>query len=215
MAITIYQATIWPYPYSSCPSYRTVCRWRHCKISRHADENLTEHVTMVEIDDDVAAVWQTLLAGEDWTWITQQIGNFDLTYENVEAFLAKQNLTLRERAFKTILRNRVNGSGGILAPGAGLSRMAKVAKVSSHAGIQQPSRRGLSISYKYGIASLLCIVMVWTFSGNFQTVTTHVFIDPTTAAGKKAGSRLYRHFELNHEEVSDREQTKRRFSHDL
>lgn len=38
-----------------------------------AAENLTEHVTMVEIDDDVAAVWQSLLHGEDWMWITQKI----------------------------------------------------------------------------------------------------------------------------------------------
>ncbi len=48
-----------------------------------AAENLTEHVTMVEIDDDVAAVWQTLLHGEDWMWIAQQIEDFDLTYESV------------------------------------------------------------------------------------------------------------------------------------
>ena len=53
-----------------------------------AAENLAEYVTMVEIDDDVAAVWQTLLHGEDWSWVTQQIGEFDLTCENVEAFLA-------------------------------------------------------------------------------------------------------------------------------
>ncbi len=62
-----------------------------------AAENLTEHVTMVEIDDDVASVWQTLLHGEDWSWVAQQIGEFDLTCENVEACLARKDLTLREK----------------------------------------------------------------------------------------------------------------------
>src|SRR5207248_364046 len=75
----------------------------------------------------VAAVWQTLLAGEDWAWITQKIESFELTYENVETFLARKGLTLRERAFRTIVRNRVN-HGGILAPGVGLIKNGESGK---------------------------------------------------------------------------------------
>jgi DNA adenine methylase len=84
-----------------------------------AAEGLTEYVTMVEIDEDIAAVWKTILDGENWQWFAREIETFDLTHENVTAFFAKTNLTLREQAFRTILRNRVN-RGGIMAPGAGL-----------------------------------------------------------------------------------------------
>ena len=49
----------------------------------------------------------------------KQILNFDLTLENVTTVLKKEAPDLREKAFQTILRNRVQ-RGGILADGAGL-----------------------------------------------------------------------------------------------
>ena len=167
-----------------------------------AAENLTEHVTMVEIDDDVAAVWQTLLDGEDWSWITQQIGEFDLTFENVAAFLARKDLTLREKAFKTILRNRVN-RGGILAPGAGLVKNGEGGK-----GLKS---RWYPATLQRRIEHIVRIRDCITFmhSDGMNILRNYIdrndavfFIDPPyTAAGKKAGSRLYQHFELDHEEL--------------
>src|SRR5947209_7598055 len=64
-------------------------------------ERLVEHATMVELDEDVAAVWQTILDGEDGIWLADQIVSFELTPEHIEAFLARAPLTLRERAFRT------------------------------------------------------------------------------------------------------------------
>lgn len=167
-----------------------------------AAENLAEYVTMVEIDDDVAAVWQTLFHEEDWSWITQQIGNFDLTYENVAAFLARKDLTLRERAFRTILRNRVN-RGGILAPGAGLVKNGEGGK-----GLKS---RWYPATLKRRIEHIVQIRDCITFihSDGINVLRNYIdrndivfFIDPPyTAAGKKAGSRLYKHFELDHEEL--------------
>jgi hypothetical protein len=63
---------------------------------------------MVEIDEDVAAVWQTIFHEELWRWLTQAIVSFGLTDENIERFFARTDLTLQEWALKTILRNRVN-----------------------------------------------------------------------------------------------------------
>lgn len=99
-----------------------------------AAEDLTDHVTMVEIDEDVAAVWQTILDGEDWEWLTHQIETFDLTHKNVQDCLTRTGLTLREKAFRTILRNRVN-RGGILLQEQDSSKMVKMEKVSNPAGI--------------------------------------------------------------------------------
>lgn len=167
-----------------------------------ATENLTEYVTMVEIDDDVAAVWQTLLDGEDWSWITQQIEEFDLTYEHVAAFLARKDLTLREKAFKTILRNRVN-RGGILAPGAGLVKHGESGK-----GLKS---RWYPATLKRRIENIVqvrdCITFMHSDGMNVLRKYSDrndvvFFIDPPySAAGKKAGSRLYKHFELDHEEL--------------
>jgi len=42
-----------------------------------AAEDIVDHVTMVEIDEDVAAVWQTILDGEHWVWLNHEIETFD------------------------------------------------------------------------------------------------------------------------------------------
>lgn len=85
-------------------------------------EDLVERVVLVEKDEDVAAVWMTILDPEGAEWLAQRILAFEPTPENVRAVLAEPpELSLRERAFRTLLRNRVQ-RGGILAPGAGLLR---------------------------------------------------------------------------------------------
>ena len=81
-------------------------------------ENLVEHVVFVEMDADVASVWRVIL-GEQAEWLANQIENFELTKANVLGILGTGRGSQRERAFVTILRNRVQ-RGGIMAPGAGL-----------------------------------------------------------------------------------------------
>src|SRR5436853_6244592 len=49
-----------------------------------AFERLAQHVTMVELDDQIAAVWQTILNG-DGQWLAERIASFDLTAESVAA----------------------------------------------------------------------------------------------------------------------------------
>ncbi len=43
-----------------------------------AAERLADHVIMVELDDQVAAVWQTILEGDGY-WLADKIVMFDLT----------------------------------------------------------------------------------------------------------------------------------------
>jgi len=167
-----------------------------------AAEGLTEYVTMVEIDEDVAAVWKTILDGENWQWIAREIETFDLTQENVKAFFARTNLTLREQAFRTILRNRVN-RGGILAPGAGL-----VNKGENGKGIRS---RWYPATLKKRIQNIVKIreYITFIYGDGMNVLREHTnctdvvfFIDPPyTAGGKNAGSRLYTHSELDHEEL--------------
>jgi DNA adenine methylase len=83
-----------------------------------AFEGLARHVIFAELDDSVASVWRVVLNGQV-EWLAKRILHFELTLENVIGVLSQDAADLREKAFQTILRNRVQ-RGGIMAGGAGL-----------------------------------------------------------------------------------------------
>ena len=82
-----------------------------------AAEGLAKHVTMAELDGQVAAVWKTILTSDEGAWLADRIVNFDLTSESLQEELSKKPKSTRERAFQTILKNRTH-RGGILASGS-------------------------------------------------------------------------------------------------
>jgi len=169
-----------------------------------ASERLVKKTTMVEIDADVASVWQTVLNIEDGEWLANRILSYSLTTENVEALLSGVPTTIRERAFQTIVRNRVC-RGGILAPGSGRMKFGEagkgllsrwypttLAKRIRHITTLQDS---LTFHHADGLATLA------THLNNPQAV---FFLDPPYTAGKhgkQAGKRLYTHSELDHEQL--------------
>ena len=83
-----------------------------------AFERLANHVVFAELDSGVAAVWRVVLNGQA-EWLAKKILGFEVTIDNVRAVLDSPAQTVREKAFQTILRNRVQ-RGGIMASGAGL-----------------------------------------------------------------------------------------------
>ena len=107
-----------------------------------AFEKLADKVVLVELDANVAAVWQTIL-GDDNEWLAQRILMFEVTEENVRAVIAAEPTNRRERAFKTILKNRTF-HGGILAAGRHRSASARTAKGSSPGGMLPHSRVGFA-----------------------------------------------------------------------
>ncbi len=166
-----------------------------------AFDGLADKVTMVELDEQVAAVWLTILQG-DAAGLAEQIVNFTLSPESVANILSQQCTTSFEKAFRTIVKNRVN-RGGILAQGAGLVKLGENGK-------------GLASRWYPGtlqkrILDILTIRDKISFieGDGLEVVRQYVnhadaafFIDPPyTAAGKKAGSRLYTHSTLNHDEL--------------
>ena len=163
-----------------------------------AAEGLADHVLMAELDDDVAAVWQTIL-GDEAEALADDIAAFDLTEENVRAVLAAPGETTQERAFATILRNRVQ-RGGILAPGASLVKHGENGKGLSSRWYPQTLRRRIldivamrdRLTFIHGDG----LALLRDHAANAHAVA---FIDPPyTAGGKKAGSRLYTHWQLDH-----------------
>ena len=164
-----------------------------------AFEELADHVTMVERDDQVSAVWETILNG-GCLRLANQIVGFDVTLKNVQAKLAKHAISQEELAFQTILRNRIN-HGGILAPGSGVLKHGENGK-----GIK--SRWYPETLYKRLVNILQVQERIRFIHGDGMEVLrlnadrddVVFFIDPPyTAAGKKAGRRLYAHSELDHE----------------
>src|SRR5947209_3346704 len=91
-----------------------------------AAENLADHVLMVELDNQVAAVWHAILEGDGY-WLADRIVTFDLTPENVETIMAKKPRRIRNKAFQTLLKNRIY-RGGLLARGSGMLKYGEHGK---------------------------------------------------------------------------------------
>lgn len=168
-----------------------------------AAERLAHHVLMAERDEAVGAVWQTLIndngGGE---WLAECITSFKISSDSVTALLATPAPSMRERAFQTIVKNRVN-RGGIMAPGAGLIKEGENGKgLSSRWYPQTLKRRILDIvqirdrlEFKQGDGLTF-------FTQHAADSKAVFFIDPPyTVAGKRAGNRLYKYSEVNHQEL--------------
>ena len=166
-----------------------------------AFENLADHVTLVELDEQVAAVWKTILEG-DYEWLANEILEFDLTPENVDEVLSKTNTSTQELAFQTTLKNRIN-RGGILAPGAGKIKSGENGKgMKSRWYPETLAKRILNIGKIRERISFIEGDGLEVLRENANRSDAVFFIDPPyTAGGKKAGARLYAHYELDHEQL--------------
>ena len=164
-------------------------------------DNLVDAVVMVERDEDIAAVWQSVVNG-DAGWLAEQILAFDLTRESVVAAIQKTPESTRERAFQTILKNRTL-HGGILADGAGFLKTGENGKgIRSRWYPTTLARRFRDLDTKRSRIDFRCtdgLKVIQEFAAAPDAI---FFIDPPyTAGGKKAGRRLYRYNELDHEQL--------------
>ncbi len=166
-------------------------------------ENLVSKAIMVELDSDVAAVWQAIVDGysED---IAKRILDFDLTTENVMMELPRTDGDITQQAFQTILKNRTF-HGGILADGSGFLKYGENGK-----GIRSrwyPE----TLAKRFRAIETIAHRIVFLKEDGLGVMTDYsersdaiFFIDPPyTAGGKNAGRRLYRHYQLDHERLFD------------
>lgn len=164
-------------------------------------ENLVERALLVELDPSVAAVWQVILGG-DGLALAEKILRFKMDPESLAFELDTAPFSTLQLAFQTILRNRTN-HGGILAPGSGQIKNGESGK-----GLLSrwyPETLARRIHLIHGVRARIEIVV----EDGLETLARHAgghdtvaFIDPPyTAGGKRAGSRLYTYFELDHEKL--------------
>jgi DNA adenine methylase len=164
-------------------------------------ENLVERVVMVELDDEIAAVWESIVNGEA-QWLADRILNFHLTKETLLQEVTKTPKAQREKAFQTILKNRTL-HGGILAEGSGFIKYGENGKgIRSRWYPATLAKRLVNLNHVAHRIDFRCgdgLKATQEFASRSDVV---YFIDPPyTAGGKKAGKRLYKHFEVDHERL--------------
>jgi DNA adenine methylase len=164
-----------------------------------AFEGLAEGVTMVEMDEQLASVWSTIIeepggAGR----LAERIVSFDLTPETVREVLDAEPSTDQECAFRTILKNRVN-RGGILAPGASLIKAGENGKgLHSRWYPETLQKRILAIAEIRARISFLHRDGVQVMRERANRSDVVWFIDPPYTVAAK---RLYNCWEMDHEEL--------------
>lgn len=164
-------------------------------------ENLVQRAVMVELDDEIAAVWESIVKG-DAEWLANRILTFELSREAVINEISKPAHTQEEKAFQTILKNRTF-HGGILAEGSGFLKSGENGKgIHSRWYPTTIAKRILNLNSIAARIDFRCADGM-TVMKEFATRSDVIyFIDPPyTAGGKKAGKRLYKHYNLDHEQL--------------
>ena len=165
-------------------------------------ENLVDRAIMVELDSDVACFWKAALEhNED---LIAKIKEFVPTRETVECLVLSECQNVVDRGFRTLVLNRTR-RGGILAEGAALTRYGENGKgVASRWYPETMIKRLHAISnYRDRIAfhdaDGLTLLEKTLCSSHLNTV---VFADPPyNVGGKRAGTRLYKLNEIDHQRL--------------
>lgn len=160
-------------------------------------ENLVGKATIIEMDPDIASVWHTILNGQG-QWLANQIASFQVTPDNVKAILEHEKTELRERAFATILRNRIS-RGGIIAPGAGIVKNGENGKGLTSRWYPETLRKRITniITVKHRIFPIEGDGIAY-MREHAEKPGVVFFIDPPYVI---AGRRLYTHSDIDHEEL--------------
>jgi DNA adenine methylase len=169
-----------------------------------AFEELVDRVVLAELDENVGAVWKTVLSGGANS-LAERILEFDLTEERVREVLGRSYDNVFDRAFQTILRNRTQ-HGGIMAGGASLIKNGENGK-----GLRSRWYAGTLARRLRDIDNIRDRITFVAGDG-LEVMRQHIgqtdavfFIDPPYTAGgssgKRAGTRLYTHFDLDHSDL--------------
>lgn len=163
-------------------------------------EGLVPRVVMVERDRDVAAFWRAAI--ESGPTLSRWVRQFELTHASLGQLANDPPRTVEEHGFRTLVLNRTR-RGGILAAGASFSRLGENGKGVRSRWYPETLASRLTAIAEYaeqitflegdGMKILPTLMHGWGRKAA-------VFIDPpyTAAGGKRAGTRLYTHWQINH-----------------
>ena len=160
-----------------------------------AFEHLADEIVMVELDHEVAAVWEVIING-DHNRLAEKIYSFTLTPENANRVLRKENKTIEEQAFSTILKNRIF-HGGIITKGSGLIKRGENGKGIRSRWYPKTLRdRILAVAH---VKNKMRFIEGDAFD-ELERIkcdeNTYSFIDPPYTVARK---RLYTHYDIDHD----------------
>ena len=162
-----------------------------------AFEKMAEQITMVEMDEEISAVWEVILNGKN-KWLADKIYSYNLTHANVKAELENPNKELQDIAFCTILKNRVF-HGGILAKGSGMIKNGENGKGITSRWYPKTLRdRILAINYVKDKINFISGDAFQVLEENIDNKNAYFFIDPPYTI---AGKRLYTYFDIDHKKL--------------
>ena len=169
-----------------------------------AAEGMAPKATFSEIDRDIAAVWKTIFGERrsDVDWLCIRIETFVVDIDSVNEILASRPSNNRERAFRTIVRNRTR-RGGVMAEGAGLLKNGEKGKGLASRWypetLVERIRTLRQLRHRIVFEQADALEVIKRFSSDPAAV---FFVDPPyTAGGNQAGRRLYAHSKVDHEEL--------------
>ncbi|MDR0749821.1 MAG: DNA adenine methylase [Tannerellaceae bacterium] len=162
-----------------------------------AFENLANHITMIEKDEEIAAVWEIILNGES-QWLAGKILSYNLTVDNIKAELYRPDKQIQDVAFCTILRNRIF-HGGILAKGSGMIKNGENGKgIASRWYPKTLHDRIIAIGHVKQKIKFITGDAFDILEQNKDNRDFYFFIDPPYTI---AGKRLYNHSDIDHERL--------------
>lgn len=162
-----------------------------------AFEELAEQVLMVELDEEVAAVWEVILSEKN-QWLADKILTFNLTHENALLELSTQSKFLEDIAFCTILKNRIF-HGGILAKGSGMIKQGENGKGLTSRWYPKTLYDRITAIQHVQNRLQFCAGDAFDFLSRYEKDTNICFfIDPPYTI---AGKRLYTCYDLDHERL--------------
>jgi DNA adenine methylase len=160
-------------------------------------EGLVDTLTLVERDENVSSVWRVILNGKA-KQLVERIKSFEINVGAVRQLLSAEPTTLFDRAFATIVRNRVQ-RGGIMAPGASLMKEGENGRgVASRWYVQTLCKRIAAIEERKTLIRFIQGDGVHFIRDTAHRPDMAFFIDPPYTV---AGRRLYLYSEIDHEEL--------------
>ena len=165
-------------------------------------EGLADRCLMAELDPDVAAFWHAaLLPGHA---LAGMVERFEPTRESVGRLARRIPDDCLQRGFRTLVLNRTR-RGGILAPGASLTRSGENGKGLTSRWYPATLQRRLEAISAHADRISFCetdgLQLLNTLADNLRAGCV-MFVDPPyTAGGKRAGARLYARNSVDHERL--------------
>ena len=163
-------------------------------------DNYVDRAVLCERDPELSNLWQCMLDNAEE--LAQRVEGFVATPENVSTVFASEGVSGMDAAFRTLLRNRVS-RGGIMARGASVVKQGENGNgISSrwYANTLATRIRAIgSFAERLDLFQGDGVRLVELCKDNGAAA---FFIDPPyTAAGKRAGRRLYAYNEIDHENL--------------